>query len=655
MAALWATWPVGVAGVVAWATGRYGFSPTDDEFVLAGSWRILNGEIPHRDVVSARPMGSSLLHLIDFALPGPLFLDGRLTTTLEFVLIAAALLMLALRGAGMGRRRTPRRIVLVAMGTTAVILVNLQTFPLTPWHTVDGLACTAVGWFLVDDGLVSGSAGRLRFGLFLTGFATICKQSFAPAPLMALVMVVVPGRGRCPCRFVRTVAANALVAVCAPIAYLAWIALAGGLREGVYQMSSSPPVWGRPMFVGFWHAASADPWADATAAAFLAAVAAWAFGRTRRVSSMTCSYASAAAITVIVVGTLLGTTLGEPFGSGVVPFSGHRLEASSVVWWMCAVLVVADALVERRVFFPALATCALAWIASLSWGYALPALLQGSLAASAIVLTWHRVRSRAWGPPRFRMLLQRVGPVVSLAVLTGVSGSVVFGQRAMHEYRDAPRTELTASLGVAGPRGRAIRTSSATAAYMREVSLCVKDHPAEWTAILPDSAAAYPLLSLRNPFPSDWILPQELVGDADSRILRAADRIDRSGDYLILFRDEDPLLDRIRSRLTAEPVRCGSMVGVWSPQRGVRTVSRSIGGAAASSARERQLGSRAAVHVTERRIGGPGCDSGRRRFVTPSCRRVCHGSNMAPWPMSGIAGSQAGTLRRGGGPLPRPR
>lgn len=562
---LWAAWPFGVAGGVVWATGRYGFSPTDDEFVLAGSWRILNGEIPHRDIVSARPMGSCLLHLIDFAMPGPLFLDGRLTTALEFVLIAGALLTLSLRSAGMSRRRTARGVILVAFGVTAVIMVNLQTFPLTPWHTVDGLACTAVGWLLVDDGLGSGSAGRLRFGLFLTGFATICKQSFALAPLIALGMVVARSRRDRSHRFKSVLAIDASVAACAPIAYLAWIASAGGLREAVRQMSSSPPVWGRPIFEDLWRPALADPRAAAVAAAFLAAIGGWAFSRTRRVSSATWYYAPATGITVIVVGTLLGSTLGEPLGAGIVPFSGRSPDVSSVVWWICVVLVVVDALVERRAFYPALATCALAWMASLSWGYALPALLQGSVTASALVLTWHRVLGRSGRPFRISILLRRAGPILALAVLTGASASIALGQRAMHEYRDAPRTALTADLGIAGPRGRGIRTSSATAAYMRELSRCVASHPAKWTAIVPDSAAAYPLLRLHNPFPSDWMLSQELVGDADSRILTTADRLDRLGDYLVLFRDDDPLLEQIRNRLIARPVRCGSLVGVWSP------------------------------------------------------------------------------------------
>src|SRR6266850_1768570 len=40
-----------------------GLIPTDDGFVMAYSRRLLEGEVPHRDFVSIRPLGSPLLHL----------------------------------------------------------------------------------------------------------------------------------------------------------------------------------------------------------------------------------------------------------------------------------------------------------------------------------------------------------------------------------------------------------------------------------------------------------------------------------------------------------------------------------------------------------------------------------------------------------------
>lgn len=566
------SWPFAVAGAVVWATGRYGFSPTDDEFVLAGSWRLLEGEVPHRDVVSARPMGSAVLHLVDFALPGPLFLDGRFTTAVEFVLIAWTLLVPMVRSVrGLGTSCAPAlpSSALVAVASVGVMLLNLQTFPLTPWHTVDGMACAAGGWFLLADGLDRRSSGRRRFGLFLVGFATICKQSFALVPLVAVCMLVARRADyRRSWRSRRTPVTDALMLVSAPAAYLLWVALAGGLQDAVTQLTASPAVWSRPMLFEIWRPFLANSTAVATGVVFLAAVAGWALARRPSTGSAILFYVSATTLTLAVVGTMLGAALGEAAGAGIVPFAGNPIESSSLVWWMCIILTVGDALIERRLCFPAFATCALAWMASLSWGYTLPALLQGSLAAAALVLTWRRNPTSHWQRP----LRPAVRAVATVALFTVVlaSSALVLDQRSINVYRDAPRAQLSADLAAVSPAGRGIRTSAPTAAYMRELSTCVRTHPATWVAILPDTAAAYPLLRLHDPFPSDWMVTPELVGDADTRILARADQLNATGDYLVLVHEPDPFIEQVMTRLsTSEPVRCGVLVGRWSPHHAV--------------------------------------------------------------------------------------
>jgi hypothetical protein len=68
-------WPVAWVALIVAAVGRLGFNPTDEGFVLAGSYRILHGQVPHLDFISPRPAGSLVIHVLDFALfPLPLLL-----------------------------------------------------------------------------------------------------------------------------------------------------------------------------------------------------------------------------------------------------------------------------------------------------------------------------------------------------------------------------------------------------------------------------------------------------------------------------------------------------------------------------------------------------------------------------------------------------
>ncbi|MGM0650030.1 MAG: hypothetical protein ACQES1_05925, partial [Bacteroidota bacterium] len=46
--------------------GTEGLNPSDDGVVLAQSWRIILGQVPHLEFISIRPVGSGVLHSIHF-------------------------------------------------------------------------------------------------------------------------------------------------------------------------------------------------------------------------------------------------------------------------------------------------------------------------------------------------------------------------------------------------------------------------------------------------------------------------------------------------------------------------------------------------------------------------------------------------------------
>src|SRR3989339_1658329 len=54
-----------------------GFNPSDDGVILAQSYRLINGEIPHKDFISIRPVFSGILHTIHFYSPLALEVSAR--------------------------------------------------------------------------------------------------------------------------------------------------------------------------------------------------------------------------------------------------------------------------------------------------------------------------------------------------------------------------------------------------------------------------------------------------------------------------------------------------------------------------------------------------------------------------------------------------
>src|SRR5947209_7722457 len=74
--------------LVAWlfgTTANVGFNPTDDGYVLSQAYRILHGAVPHKDLISPRPLGSAVIHLVDFLVPLPLLEASRLVALAEVV------------------------------------------------------------------------------------------------------------------------------------------------------------------------------------------------------------------------------------------------------------------------------------------------------------------------------------------------------------------------------------------------------------------------------------------------------------------------------------------------------------------------------------------------------------------------------------------
>ena len=107
----------------------------------------------------------------------------------------------------------------------------------------------------------------------------------------------------------------------------------------------------------------------------------------------------------------------------------------------------------------------------------------------------------------------------------------------------------------------------------------------------------YMVLGLSNPFPIDWMYPNDFIGSSH-RLVQAARTLDRQGDYLALFQTVPvetldqysvtaynglvgaarklvtaPLpysyepLQQIRDALHGEALSCGTFVGVYDPPR----------------------------------------------------------------------------------------
>lgn len=575
--------------LVAWFAARVlpvGFNPTDDGFVLAQARRILGGEVPHADFVSPRPAGSAIIHAATFLLPGPTLIVSRALVLLEVVVTAWCWLVVV------PRVLRPRTTLEHLLGAVTLAAIAIHTFPIMAWHTVDGLLLVSLGAVGLRRGLAvpPASGGALIGAGIALSSAALVKQSFVPAYAIGAVLVVLITRRDTVVlvRSLRRYAGGVLV----PIAYVVWVAVAGGAGDLWSQVVRGPgsvsvlePLL-RPLRAGgpSWGQGRTIAWAAlaTVVVALVAIVIGRALHRTiddrgvvRSVMTAVGSGVGLAGVIAVVQGRL---AMGGTWGS--------------VVWWCAAASVVTAWACTRRPDPVGVAALLVGIMTSLSWGYDNPDLAAGLLVLvavdrSVVAAGTLLARRTAAHPVAPRNVVERVaGPAVAMVTLLSLLASVHLRDRSV--YRDVPAADQHVNLGAVGAELRGVRTNVVTATFVDQVVACLRDHPASRLAVVPDAPGLPALLGRTNPLPVDWWYPPELPPDL-SRVWSSVAAADRDGDYLVMFQtvgadglsllgglptamEASTLADypggsitRLRAGLGGEQVLCGSFVAVHRP------------------------------------------------------------------------------------------
>lgn len=165
--------------------GRYGWSDTDDGFILGYSWRLINGELPYKDFVYVRPPLSPMLHAIWFyILPQEyVYAFSRFVVILQiwiYSLVVGWVICLKLfNSKGIHKYW----FVISICG----FLLSVSSFTPMPWHTVDGIFFATLGvWMLIT---FSGSFAAFIAGILIF-LSCMTKQSFYPLSLFAVVYLI---------------------------------------------------------------------------------------------------------------------------------------------------------------------------------------------------------------------------------------------------------------------------------------------------------------------------------------------------------------------------------------------------------------------------------------------------------------------------------
>jgi hypothetical protein len=541
-----------------WFRALDGFNPTDDGFVLAQSWRVLQGQTIHVDFTSPRPMGSAFLHVPDVLSPWGTLAISRLIVVLQQMWIASATVAMV----DVGRRLTPvQRFLLVVLA----FALNTGVWPVMAWHTIDGIFVGITALWLTQRGPLEGRGAQLRYlaAWLLAGTAPLMKQGFLLVPVFVALLLVVSGQ--------RRGLFFAPVALVSPLAYLAaadgeWALIADQLYRGKTSELLIP-------VQQFWSVVASD--IGLATVALTAVVCAVTLRPWSMVARRPLARSLGAAVLVAptaMVGAADGFAIGVPRWAFIAAITLTTVGIWLLGCWRQVALAVT--------------LLGLAYAASASWGVQGPGLLAGSMVATASGFVLLGSEQRA--DSQSAMAAVR-GAALVLAVPAVVVGVLVLAAFDRSVYREGPRSGIVATSELPSLAG--IRMTEQSASFLARLDECVDDAGTTTVALIPGGAGIYPLLRVTSPFDVDWWLPVEYPPDIGLRTGVDIGRLNAESDWLVLFQRYDLLVlakmpieevhaptERPRPGLgrgladefevlRGQMIDCGSMSGVYRPPR----------------------------------------------------------------------------------------
>ena len=450
-----------------------GMTPTDDGFFLGMSRRLLDGEIPHRDFITARPVGTGILWT-------PIvFLGGDYTIWISRFFVWFQIAGIAWIWTVLIHRMLKQ--VIGPTEQTALALIafvgTATTFIITPWPTIDGL------WF-VSVGLILGMSRqsyRKFLGYLMIGATSLFKQNFL---VLGPVFLLLLGDWR---RF------RYWLAVLLPgFAYVVFMWQAGALADFTLQL---------------------------TCHAELVQTGIRSYFRSHE---MYCGFITGYFGLLIVSGDVKKSVLNLPrylrlwliaIGPAVIVIP-LALSLFSIFGPLRYSLMLFGMVIGATVYFfchretpfevikIAFLVLAIMWALSISIGCNFPVLGAGM---AIVLLTGYlrNILASQAAEARFQSLW-RSGLLVCTAILL-----VCFvTARSWHIYKEQPAWKLSCSLSGVLPGGRMIRTNPVTYEYLKELHDTIEQLQGREFAIIPDAAIYWIKAPQKNPLPIDW--PQNI-------------------------------------------------------------------------------------------------------------------------------------------------
>lgn len=473
-----------------------GFNPTDEGVILAQSFRILNGEIPHKDFISIRPTASGYLHTINFILPGPCFVNARYFVLFQFFIITILTIIMLFKNFNLGETSKFKFFfisILIAGYTITILNYNLYS-----WTTID-----AVFWSIISIYFLFNTQNKFNYiiSIFTISIAALSRQTFALIAVILFIYVFFKLKSN-----FKSLVIIFFLGSLPLIAYFIMLLKYNALNEFITQMSGRTEFFQTAIlqYIKRFLFCISFPFNLITLLTTI-------FLLKKNNSKIKCfleNYNVQKYISLfyplLVLFLILIYFMANQQNIFTLPFELFFI-LFTLLFFHYTVLPKYKK-VRTVSFFILL----ISWISSISLGDNTPVFSTGPLFISICLICIDLIINYY---PSSKKLKIFFNPATCIIISFLIFTTGFISQRKFN-YRDKPANDLIYGLGSLAPEFGKIKTNKNIIEYYSELKQIFDSLPNSKNNIIvfPHNAAFYPAFNTKNPFSLDWLIANEFIG-----------------------------------------------------------------------------------------------------------------------------------------------
>ncbi|HET8963298.1 MAG TPA: hypothetical protein VFM99_05340 [Chitinophagales bacterium] len=509
-------------------TVNQGFNPSDEGVVLSQSWRLLNHEVPHKEFISIRPVGSGLLHQVDLILPFPIIPTSRIIAALEYILISILWVFIFLSAV---KKYIPdnKQYLIYSTAIISTIILNLNNGPIFTWTTTDALLFDTIAFYFLMRFLESTINNKMYYkyaipSIFFASCATLCRQSFAlPLVLLGIVILVYNFQlKKFPFRILIGIIGSTPL-----LLYFIYLWQQDALQLFIDQMTGRTELVDTGI-ITYSKSLAKYPWIIIQAIGLL-----FIFFRKSILQNSN-------KISSIINLYYLAITLTTLWFTMHLFFGNYTNEYSFYFYWLLVILLMHGIFIWRlhaSILIATGLTILIAWTSSISIGDNSPRPYLGGIAIACWILIFIRLSNINY----IQIHLCKAYSIIAVATIL----LFIISQLSMPKvnYRDWTSAKLNYTLDDIFPEMGKTKVNDNTRKYFVEFNriYTLLNQPKNHFTMIPNNAFIYSVMHSKNPLPLDWMQHHEYIGAEEQFMEMVTQDLQETAVYLFV--------DKIDSKL----------------------------------------------------------------------------------------------------------